>query len=491
MDKLIIHHGDRVTEHELGDIPLTIGRDPECDLFFADKKLSRKHARVERLGAGVRLVDLESRNGSWVNEERVEARDLSPGDEIRLGSLRITMEREPDRDPPRDPGDESTVYLTAAPPLPDAGTVMLAASDPRPTSPPPGARSADDSSTVFLSAARSQAFTELDEGDETLKKPEPERTVVLPGQLPGKLYDTGTVLFRGKADPSLSEAATRLAPALPLSNELELIEEEEDLEASEPSFTGSITYVPEPETGAGWGWASRFAPLAAALGAFALLVVALPLLRILSAALLEESSSRGRALVDLLAAANAAALAEGRIQDVSVDRVASEPGVLRAEILSPGGEVLAPGDRAGEALAVEGLSGEIADIRSFRESRDSNGNRILAQPVVHRGRRVGIALLTHRSPGAGLPWMALLFGSLLLAFAVLGVVLVARRMTVRPLNELRLEVDALGEGRGEPLPVDWPYSELSQLASSLNRVLAARRAISGTESRKSPASDRY
>ena len=123
MDKLIIHHGDRVTEHELREAPLTIGRDPECDLFFADKKLSRKHARVERVGAGFRLVDLESRNGSWVNDVRVEARDLVPDDEIRLGGLRISIEQ--DRD--RDAGDESTIYLTAgAPPPPDSGTVVLA-----------------------------------------------------------------------------------------------------------------------------------------------------------------------------------------------------------------------------------------------------------------------------------------------------------------------------------------------------------------------------
>ncbi len=44
MEKLIIRHGDRVTEHEIGEHPLIIGRDPQCDLFFADKKLSRRHA---------------------------------------------------------------------------------------------------------------------------------------------------------------------------------------------------------------------------------------------------------------------------------------------------------------------------------------------------------------------------------------------------------------------------------------------------------------
>jgi hypothetical protein len=514
VDKLIIHHGDRVTEHELGDVPLTIGRDPECDLFFADKKLSRKHARVERLGAAFRLIDLESRNGSWVNEERVETRDLRPGDEIRLGGLRITIQKDPADDPvPEQPEtvDESTVYLTeaerraafVAPAAPvDAGTVMLAGPFER-SAPSSSAPSPDDSATVFLASRSGQtgvtrSFTELEEeGDETLKKPEPERTVVLPGQPPPKLYDTGTVVFRGKVDPIPQEAATRAATReARLKQPHEKLERIEavDPDVSEPALTASITYVPEIEAGAARGWAARFAPLAAALGAFALLVVALPLLRILSAALVEESSGRGRALVDLLAAANESALAEGRFQDVSVERVAAEPGVLSAEILSPDGEVLAPKDRAGQTSSAAGLFSDLAQVRSFQEGQDVDGNRVLARPVMHRGARVGVAVLTHRSPGAGLPWVALLFGSLLLAFAVGAVVLIARRMTVSPLNDLRLEVDALGEGRNAPLPLERPYSELSQLASSLNRLLAARRAISGSESigaRKSSAQNRH
>jgi hypothetical protein len=443
---------------------------------------------------------LESRNGSWVNEERVAARDLSPGDEIRLGGLRIVIEWDPARIQTPEP-DDSTVYLSDpgfgdATRPPEAGTVSLAIPDAE--GPSPGyAPPRDDSSTVFLSQSPSAAFTELDEGDATLKKPEPEKTVVLAGQVPRRLYDTGTVVFRGKADPSLQEPATRIAPreapaAAAAIDEVEGIEEEEG-DASEPSLTASVTYVPDPGAGTGRGWAARFAPLAAALAAFALLVVVLPLFRILSSALVEESSGRGRALLDLLAAGNEAALAESRFQDVSVERVAAEPGVVRAEILNSEGEVLAPKERAGQAPAVEGLS-DVAHIRSFQEGRDSSGNRVLARPVMHRGTRVGIALLTHRSAGPGLPWVALLFGSMLLAIAVAAVVLIARRMTVSPLNDLRLEVDALVEGRSSPLPLDRPYSELSQLASSLNRVLAARRAISGSESagaRKSSAQNRH
>jgi hypothetical protein len=167
------------------------------------------------------------------------------------------------------------------------------------------------------------------------------------------------------------------------------------------------------------------------------------------------------------------------VQEVSVERVAAEPGVVSAYILTPAGEVLAPRDRTGQAPALDGLSGGIADVRSFRESRDSNGDRVLAQPVIHRGRRVGVAVLTHRSPAAGSPWVALLFGSLLLAIAVAGVVLLARKMTVSPLNDLRLEVDALGEGRGAALPVERPLQRALPARVEPQPVLAARQAISG------------
>ena len=121
MDKLIIQHGDRVTEHEIGEHPLIVGRDPQCDLFFADKKLSRRHARFEREGKDLRLVDLGSRNGSWVNDERVETQLVTAGDSMRLGSLIISLLAE------SEPEEDSTVYLTAEAAADDdeSSTVML------------------------------------------------------------------------------------------------------------------------------------------------------------------------------------------------------------------------------------------------------------------------------------------------------------------------------------------------------------------------------
>jgi uncharacterized protein YqeY len=69
--RLVVQHGERVNRHEISDKAILVGCDPGCDLFFADLKLSHRHARIEPGSQGLALVDLESRNGSWVNEERI------------------------------------------------------------------------------------------------------------------------------------------------------------------------------------------------------------------------------------------------------------------------------------------------------------------------------------------------------------------------------------------------------------------------------------
>jgi hypothetical protein len=304
---------------------------------------------------------------------------------------------------------------------------------------------------------------------------------LLKGHPPARLYETAPVVYRGQVDRALEPetAETRIVRSeLPPVEPIEPVDEEP--EESLPELSASVTYVPPP-AGGGWRALAQLAPLAAALAVFALLVVALPLLRILGAALVEESSSRARVLVDLLAAQNEGALSGGIIQEVSVDRVAAEPGVAAAYVLGPDGRIVAPRERAGETLRIEGLSGDASSLRSFHEARSEEGDRILAQPILHRGRPVGLAVLRYRSNPSNLPWAALLLGSILLALGALAVVVLTRRMTVRPLNDLRLEVEELGEGRRGALPVSRPYSELAELASSLNRLLADRRPSEGAE----------
>ncbi|HYC76571.1 MAG TPA: sigma 54-interacting transcriptional regulator, partial [Planctomycetota bacterium] len=68
---------------------LTIGRSPDCDIRFADPRVSRRHARIEPSPEGWRIVDLSSQNGILVNGVRATAAKLSPGDVVHVGGVRL------------------------------------------------------------------------------------------------------------------------------------------------------------------------------------------------------------------------------------------------------------------------------------------------------------------------------------------------------------------------------------------------------------------
>jgi DNA-binding winged helix-turn-helix (wHTH) protein len=69
-----------------------LGRDPEVTVWIDSRSVSRKHAEIRIQGDTAVLVDLESKNGTYLGGERVEsARPLSDGDEIRVGSISLTF----------------------------------------------------------------------------------------------------------------------------------------------------------------------------------------------------------------------------------------------------------------------------------------------------------------------------------------------------------------------------------------------------------------
>jgi DNA-binding CsgD family transcriptional regulator len=75
---------------------VTVGADPANDLALpADPTLSRLHAVLERYGAGWCVRDLDSRNGTFVNGQRLwRERLLRPGDELRVGATRLVYRSE-------------------------------------------------------------------------------------------------------------------------------------------------------------------------------------------------------------------------------------------------------------------------------------------------------------------------------------------------------------------------------------------------------------
>jgi len=70
---------------------ITIGRGVENDVRLDDPLASRVHCRLERLGAEVFVVDLDSNNGTWVDDRPIARRPLALGDTVRVGSTIIHL----------------------------------------------------------------------------------------------------------------------------------------------------------------------------------------------------------------------------------------------------------------------------------------------------------------------------------------------------------------------------------------------------------------
>jgi hypothetical protein len=70
---------------------LLLGRHRNNDVVLADAKVSAFHARIDHVGDGYVLIDLNSRNGTFVRDQRVTQAALCSGDELRIGLTRIVF----------------------------------------------------------------------------------------------------------------------------------------------------------------------------------------------------------------------------------------------------------------------------------------------------------------------------------------------------------------------------------------------------------------
>lgn len=79
---------------ELEDREMSIGRNPQCDIFLNDMTVSRSHARIAPGALGYEVKDANSFNGLWVNNRSVDAATLRPGDMLQVGAFCLAYEEE-------------------------------------------------------------------------------------------------------------------------------------------------------------------------------------------------------------------------------------------------------------------------------------------------------------------------------------------------------------------------------------------------------------
>jgi hypothetical protein len=79
-------------QHKGEDFRLRIGKNvigtaADCDIVLTDKKISRKHATIRYEGGEFQIADLDSSNGCFVNDEKIQKHDLIDNDIIKLGDI--------------------------------------------------------------------------------------------------------------------------------------------------------------------------------------------------------------------------------------------------------------------------------------------------------------------------------------------------------------------------------------------------------------------
>jgi hypothetical protein len=83
---------DDGTMHPLLEEEETIGRVPANSIALRDSSVSAHHARVVRTPEGFLIEDVGSRNGTYINSEKLaEKRLLADGDLVRLGKIILTF----------------------------------------------------------------------------------------------------------------------------------------------------------------------------------------------------------------------------------------------------------------------------------------------------------------------------------------------------------------------------------------------------------------
>jgi pSer/pThr/pTyr-binding forkhead associated (FHA) protein len=85
------------------DLPAMIGRSDEAEIFIGDRWASRHHCKLVAIGERLKVIDLSSRHGTFVNQQRIDEAWLEPGDELSIGMTTLVVEGSLNADTPSEP----------------------------------------------------------------------------------------------------------------------------------------------------------------------------------------------------------------------------------------------------------------------------------------------------------------------------------------------------------------------------------------------------
>lgn len=135
MAKLIIKLNDEVVDHvELKQGDMKIGRKPGCEIVLDNLAVSGEHANIFTIGDDSFIQDLNSTNGTFINNKRVSKHHLRNGDTIGIGQHTLLYLQESTR-PLAPQGDDFAKTVVISPTLSASAAAPPAPIEDEPTSP--------------------------------------------------------------------------------------------------------------------------------------------------------------------------------------------------------------------------------------------------------------------------------------------------------------------------------------------------------------------
>lgn len=97
MPRLVISiDGTIIQEVALTKQRTTLGRRPYNDIVISNLAVSGEHALLHCVDGHISIEDLQSTNGTYVNQQRITRQELQHGDQLHIGQYQISLQLTPE-----------------------------------------------------------------------------------------------------------------------------------------------------------------------------------------------------------------------------------------------------------------------------------------------------------------------------------------------------------------------------------------------------------
>ncbi len=99
-----LSEGVIIAKYVVVDGATSVGRSARSQIQLSDWSVSRQHAQLHNTKGCVTIRDLNSKNGTFIDDRQVQSSPLLAGQQIRFGELRLVLL--PESELPSDSGEE-------------------------------------------------------------------------------------------------------------------------------------------------------------------------------------------------------------------------------------------------------------------------------------------------------------------------------------------------------------------------------------------------